>query len=108
MIAVTTQMYSIVRILSCCCCAHDGSSVVRVPTKINFADSNLTECILVGTVSGMQINYNGNLESVGYQHSMKIDERWECRILCAIEMKACAGEEKGRHVCVTTVCLEDR
>ena len=40
----------------------------------------------------------GKLESVSLQHSMKIDEQWECRTLCAIRIKARTGGKKGRHL----------
>ena len=41
---------------------------------------------------------SGKRESVSEQHSMKIDEQWECWTLCAIKMKARTGGEKGRHL----------
>ena len=50
---------------------------------------------------------SGKRESVSQQHSMKIDEQWECWALCAIKIEGtCRGGEGTTPV--TTACPEDR
>ena len=44
---------------------------------------------------------------------MEIDEhkkaeKWECRTLCAIRMKASTAELKAKHMSVTKACPEGR
>ena len=48
-------------------------------TEINFASSIITECtISKGLFSFIKKMTSGKRESVCWQHSMKIDEQWEC------------------------------
>ena len=50
-----------------------------MPIEIPFVGSSLTECILVGKVYCIKINWRKALErELATQHSTKIDEKWEC------------------------------
>ena len=80
-----------------------------MPTKINFASSILTESS-AHTRPDFFLHkkiISGKRESVSWQHSMKIDEQWECLTLCAIKIEGTyrGGEETTP---VTTACPEDR
>ena len=72
-----------------------------MPTEINFVGSGLTECTYIHTYSCVRvgafscIKWISKRERVSWQHSMKIDEQWECGTLCAIKGKVRTGGEKG-------------
>ena len=53
--------------------------VILVRTKINFASSILTECqYSSGPFLHEKSDSRKKRESVSSQHSMEIDEQWEC------------------------------
>ena len=72
--------------------------MVRAPIKVIFVGSSLTEYVVPG-------GFVGGPRELSRQHSMEIDEQWECRTLCAINMKMKARVRGGEETTPVTTAF---